>query len=187
MLHHTVKRPFAVLHFSFSSWVKVCIRCKSSHPSQFFITATLAPWKVHALLSRILDTSISKFISSMYLSCVPKLNASFMSTGPLCLCLCGSLWLTEVFSQDPASIPVSAIITAITVGMATWFTSLILSDLALSYLSSYMYFCLLWVTCLPKWDFYFWHHVMLLASNAICQVHNQVGPMWVIGTQKWTI
>ena len=86
-----MKSPFTVLHFSLSSWVKACISYRPSQHNQFFITwAFSCSESSYALVSRILDIFVSKFMSARYLSCVYQFNANFTSTGPLCFL---SLWL----------------------------------------------------------------------------------------------
>ena len=70
-LHNTMKRPFAVLNFSFSSWVKL-INCRSSWLNQFLSLGLFCPQKsLHTFVYRMFKTYISKFYNSRYLSCVP--------------------------------------------------------------------------------------------------------------------
>ena len=141
------------MHFSFSSWMQVCISCTPSLPNQFFIAETFPSQKVYILcFLGIFDTSISKFMRSMYMSCLPQLDAGFTSTGPLCLCLCGSLWLTVMLSWNLASASLSAIITTISA------CTVVLVICVCDYLE--------WL-CLPDWNFYSWHHEMLLALNVM--------------------
>ena len=74
LLYINAKRPLAVLHFSFPSWLKVCSSCRSSWSTNLLPFGPFPPQKVHTL---------------WYLPCVPQLNAAFTSTCPLCFCLCG--------------------------------------------------------------------------------------------------
>ena len=71
---------------------------------------------------------------------------------------CCSGWLS------PATVSHSAIITTIA---ACFTTSLILSESAIIWFCCNVYFNYLEWFCLTSWDFYSWHHLMLLASNVI--------------------
>ena len=58
LLHNTVKRPFTLIHFSFSSLMLVWISCRPSWPNHFFITGTFSSpessyvlcWKYYKIL-----------------------------------------------------------------------------------------------------------------------------------------
>ena len=136
VLHNTVKSLFALLHFSFSSCVKVCISCTCSQPKPCFITVTsFYSESSSALAYSMLKTSISKLMSSMYQFSAAQLNTIIVSAGPPCLCLYGSACLITVFGWGPASVSLSIIITTIAAWPAIWFTiSLIFSDSAIVWL-----------------------------------------------------
>ena len=96
------------------------------------------------------------------MSCVPQLNIGSTSIGPLCLCFCGSLWLTAVVGWGSVSASLSVcqchvIITTIAVCKP-------LDPLHLWYFLIPPYpdcfYCLFYkcleCLCLPNWDFYSW-------------------------------
>ena len=104
LLHNTVKGPFAVLHFSFSSWVKVCISCRPSGTNQWLSLGHFPPQKSDML----------QFLGCSRPTCLvsPGLNAGFTSIVPLSLCfvaLYNSLQLLAralpLYSSAPALPP----------------------------------------------------------------------------------
>ena len=151
LLHNTAKRPFIILHFSFSSWIKVCISCRPSWTSQFFLTGAFSSSEIsYSLVFRMFITSTSKVMISVYLSCMFQLNACFTSTGAWCLCLCSSLWVTRVVTWGSAFASLSSIITVFIVCMAAWFTTYMLLPDSAIFCLNYVYFCLLGVI-LSSW------------------------------------
>ena len=67
LLLNTNKRPFVVLHFS-SSWVNICISCRTSQTNYFFNYWDLFLLSSYTLAFRMFMTSITKFINVTYLS-----------------------------------------------------------------------------------------------------------------------
>ena len=68
-------------------------------------------------------TSISKLSNSVYLSWTFQLNGGFSKGGLPCLYLCGSLRIAAVAGQDPTSVSLSAILTAVAIQLAAGLTT----------------------------------------------------------------
>ena len=72
ILLHTDNIPFAVLHFSFSSFVKVFTSYKPILHSQFFVTRTFSsPFNSYVFVVRMFMISILKLSNSTYLTGIP--------------------------------------------------------------------------------------------------------------------
>ena len=107
-----------------------------------------------------------KLNSSTYFSYIPQLKAGLTSIGPLYPCFCGSLWLTAVVGQGPASASLSTINTTIAACTSTWFTtSLLFSYSTMAWPFPLSVIQVVGVTvCLAETNS--WHHVMLLVSKS---------------------
>ena len=160
-MHNTAKGQFAVQHLSSSYQVNVCISWRPSWPNQIFhhLSLFFLVKFIHFDLYNVwyLFFQIYKFnVPALY----TQLNAGFAITGPLCLYLYGSLWLTSVVSLCLVPRSLCAIITTISACNVTWFTTFPIisnSDMTVCVFAYLEWFCL------PKWDFYSWHHELLLA------------------------
>ena len=113
--------PPAVLHTTFSNFVKACMNCSPSLPILFSMIGTFsAPFSSYGLVCCIFITFISKFNSIIYLLGAFQSNAGCLNVGLSCL----SLWSSPMLAiLVPVEGSKSACFSVITATLAAWIST----------------------------------------------------------------
>ena len=157
----TLSSPVVLFHVSFSGLVRVCINCNPSLSNQFYMIGSFSSPRSYAVTWSTFATSISKFNSFTHLSGAFKSNAGWLSIGPICLGLWGS---SRLFLLVCGSVGGSAFLIALNATVAARVaTCVMVARISSEFAIFLLRIQLLSNFCLPSWDFYSWHHVMLLA------------------------